>query len=261
MEKPDMDRRGKFFRARLLILAGLFPLLPSAPAWAQNPPGELRVLIETAPENPRPGDFWTLTFLVNHPRPDEVEIRRPSLPAALSPDSVRVKTRMRENERWTEAEYRFIIRGSGRVELAPFEIITPRGRTANSPLVFHVETPEGEGEFRVRLVWENIPPRLQVGKTHAFSLKIPRPDPRIAVPASSRFVPEVPRGFILETLGAEPGDDEAGRVLRLRVIPLSGGDFSLPAKTLYAGNFLLEIPPLRIPVFSPAASGEKGGRS
>jgi hypothetical protein len=249
-------------------MACLFPLLSPAPAWAQNPPGELQVLIETAPENPRSGDFWTITFLVNHPRPDEVEIRPPPFPAALVPDSVRMKARMRVNERWTEAEYRFMLRGSGRLELAPFEIITPRGRTVNSPLALHVEAPEGEGEFRVRLVWEHIPPRLQVGEPWDFSLKIPRPDlrtdlrtdPRSSIPASSRFVPEVPRGFILETLNAEPGDDEAGRVLRLRVIPLSGGEFSLPPRTLHSGNLLLEIPPLRIPVFSPAASGGPGGR-
>jgi hypothetical protein len=260
MEKPNMDRRGTAFGTGLLIIAWILPLLPAVPVWAQSPPGELRVLAETAPESPRSGDTWAITFLVNHPRPDEVEIRPPPFPALLSPDSVRVKTRLVENERWTEAEYRFILRESGRLELAPFEIVTPRGRTAYALPVLRIENPEGEGEFRVPLVWEHIPRRLRVGEALAFSLKILRPEPRHSVSPSALLIPEVPRGFILEAVKAEAGDREAGRVLRLRVIPLSAGELSLPAKTVRSGNLLLEIPPLRIPVVPAPASGETAGR-
>jgi hypothetical protein len=243
MEKPGMDRRRKPAGAGLLAF---FFLLAPAFSGAQNPPGELRVLAETAPERPVSGGFWTLTLLVDCPRPGEVEIRPPPFPPALSLDSVRREPRLLGNERWTAVEYRFILRGSGPLSLAPFEILSPRGRAFSAPLSLEIRA--AGGEIRPRLVWENIPPRLVVGETRELCLRIMDWDPQRPLPAPALFLPEVPRGVILEALAPRPGDGEAGRALRLRLIPLAGGRFELPGKTLRSGDLLLEIPPLSIPV-------------
>jgi hypothetical protein len=232
------------------LLAGAWAL------WAQNPPEELRVLVETAPEQPHTGGFWTVAFLVNHPRPGEVEVLPPPYPPALALDSIRREARSVEQERWTLVEYRFVIRGSGSLSLAPFEIVSPRGRARSGSLSLEIRDSGGRREFHPRLIWENIPSRLAVGEALEFSLRLMDWEPGRPLPAAASFFPPVPRDCILEALEPRPGDGEAGRLLRLRLIPLAAGEFSLPAGTVRAGNLLLELPPLGIPVFSSAASPE-----
>lgn len=244
-------------RSACLRAPGLFlPLfvLPALSAlWAQNPPGELRVLTESAPENPVSGDVWTLTLLVDHPRPGELEVRPPSFPPGLIPDTTRREPRLRGNERWTALEYRFILRDSGPLNLGPFEISSPRGRTFSAPLSLDIG-PAG-GDVRLRTVWELVPPRLAIGEDLEFYLTIPGWDSRTPLPVPALLLPPAPPGCILEALEPRPGDREAGRALRLRLVPLAAGEFSLPARTVRSGNFLLELPALRIPVFSPGSAG------
>jgi hypothetical protein len=55
-------------------------------------------------------------------------------------------------------------------------------------------------------------------------------------------------GFIMEAEEPIPGDREAGRVLRLRIIPLADSPFTLPGQSVRYGGVVLEIPPLSIPV-------------
>lgn len=261
MEKPGMDRRRKPSGSGLLMLSPrtlgiLLPLLvlPVFSAlWAQNSPGELRVLTETSPETPISGGFWTVTLLVDYPRPGELEVRPPLFPPGLIPDTIRREPRLRGNERWTVLEYRFLLRDSGRLDLGPFEISSPRGRTFSAPLSLDIEP--ARGEVRLWPVWESVSPRLAVGESLEFCLTIPGWDPRTPLPAPALLMPPVPPGCILEALDPRPGDREAGRALRLRLIPLAAGEFALPARTVRSGGFLLELPPLWISVFSPRSSG------
>lgn len=274
MEKPGMDRSGKSAGARLLKAAssppGLRPslsfrrvfwlalvlrLLCAPPLPAQTPPP--RVIVESAPGELRNGGLWTLIFLVDHPQPAEVEVRPPPFPLALVPSLVRREPRIVGTERWTAVEYRFILRGSGRLSLAPFEIISPRGSVLSSPLDLDVQGPEGEGDSLFRLVWENIPPLLEPGKPAELYLGIPGWDPRRPPVAPGLLLPEAPEGFILERLRPEPGDGEAGRALRLRLISLSGDPFRLPPRTVRSGNLRLEIPPLVIPGSPSGAPPER----
>jgi hypothetical protein len=208
--------------------------------------------VESAPGRLHSGGAWTLTILVDHPRPAEVEIRPPPFPPALAPGSIRREPRLVGTERWTAVEYRFTLRGSGRLTLEPFEIISPRGSVLSSPLYMDIEAPEGEPRFR--LVWENIPPLLRPGESAELYLKIPGREPGLPLVDSGPLLPEAPEGFILEALRPEPGDGEAGRALRLRLIALSEGQFSLPPRTVRSGGLLLEIPALRIPISGSEAS-------
>ncbi|MDR1100540.1 MAG: hypothetical protein LBL28_08680, partial [Treponema sp.] len=261
MEKPGMDRRRKscgagllgaspaFLPVFLLLMAHIFPLLLPVPLGAESSP-EPWLFIETAPDNPRSGGFLVLTVLVDHPRPGEVEVRPPPFPAVLVPGLSRREPRLIGEKRWTVVEYHFSLRGSGRLTLAPFEVICPRGRGLSPPLVLDIEAAEGEAVFHPLPVWENIPPRLVLGESLEFNLRISGWDPRRPMPDPAVFAPEAPEGFILETLS--PGPGETGLALRLRLIPLAGVPFYLPARTIRSGDLLLEIPPLRIPV-SPSA--------
>jgi hypothetical protein len=267
MEKPGMGGRRKPAGAGLLsrpkiltaaLLAGVCGFLFSPPLWAQEPRGELLVRTETAPEQPAAGGIWTLTFLVNHPRPGEVDIVPPPLPPALALESLRREARFVKNERWTLVEYRFTIRGSGRIRLAPFEIASPQGRARSAPLSLEVRAAGGLEDFHPRLVWENIPPRLALGEALEFSLRLVDGDPDRPPPAAAVLLPPVPRDCILEALEARPGDGDSGRLLRLRLIPLAAGEFSLPAAAVRSGDLTLERPPLRIPVVSPRTF--QGGR-
>jgi hypothetical protein len=246
MEKPGMGGRRKPPGAGLLIRPPVLAAALLAGAWtlgAQTPAGELRVLAETAPAEPLTGGLWTITFLVDHPRPGEVEVLPPPWPAALAFDSMRREARFVEQEPWTLVEYRFVIRGSGGIRLGPFEIASPRGRARIGPLSLEVRAAP-------RLVWENIPPRLAVGEALEFSLRLV--DRGSGPPPAAAPLPPAPRDCILEALELRPGDREAGRVLRLRLIPLAAGEFVLPAAAASFGNPPLEIPPLRIRVFSSA---------
>jgi hypothetical protein len=246
----------------LLLIPGIPPLLG-----AQSPP-EPRLVVETFPENPVSGAAWTLTLLVDYPRPGELEVSPPPFPPALTPESSRREPRLVGTERWTALEYRFILQGSGTLTLPPFEITGPWGTVRSAPLSLNIQgaakAAEAAGaakaaETRIQLVWEQIPPRISAGEALEFSLRIPGWGSR-PLPDPALLLPPVPPGCIMEALEPRPGDAEAGRVLRLRLIPLSGGEFSLPAKTVRSGNYLLELPPLRIPVAPPGASRKPEGR-
>ncbi|GHU19091.1 hypothetical protein FACS1894163_11680 [Spirochaetia bacterium] len=72
MEKPGMDRRRARLRPGLLGLLALLSLC--APGLdAQEPSGPPAVVVQTSPESPAVGDLWTVTFLVDHPFPSDVQ--------------------------------------------------------------------------------------------------------------------------------------------------------------------------------------------
>jgi hypothetical protein len=212
-------------------------------------------LVETEPPALVSGESWTLILLVDHPNPGEVEILPPRFPPALLPDQIRRESRLTGSERWTAAEYRFILGEPGEILLPPFEVITPRGRSQSAPLALTIQAPPGE--FHPQLVWENIPPRLELGQSLEFSLCLTGWDPRRPLPAASLFVPPVPKGVILEISEPAPDDREKGRLLRFRLIPLSGTRFSLPAVKLRHEGLLLEIPALEIPTDQRTENSEQ----
>jgi hypothetical protein len=242
-------------RAAFFSVLGLVFLFYPSPFLPGQPPPQ--VLVESAPGPFRSGGLWTLTFLVDHPRPAEVEVLPPPFPDALVPGLVRREPRLRGTERWTAVEYQFLLQGSGRLILAPFEIRSPQGMVLTPPLDLDIKAPEGEGEVRVRLAWMQSPPLLRPGKPAELSLGIPDrgagPFPAFSVIP----LPEAPEGFILEALKPEPGDREAGLILRLRLIALSAAPFRLPPRTVRSGNLLLEIPSLLIPVSGAGPSPER----
>ena len=255
MENPGMDRGRQFgaglLRARLFFLIpmalGLFFFSPflGAQSLLTGP----RILLETNPPAPAAGGRWTLTILVDHPRPGEVEIRPPRFPGALFPEQNRRESRLVENRRWTAVEYRFAAVEPGAAAIPPYEVITPRGRSQTAPLTLIIRAAgDGAGEFHPRLEWEPLLSRLETGKPREIFLRLVDWDPRRSLPGAVVFSPPVPPGVILEAGDPDPEDRETGRVLRLRIIPLSGPRFTLPGRSVRYEGLLLDIPPLSIPV-------------
>ncbi|GHV92299.1 hypothetical protein AGMMS50268_28020 [Spirochaetia bacterium] len=295
MEKPGMDRRRPPYRSGLLIPGLFLPLVLglclSAPSLGaqdfggqdqngQSPgerraPGPLRALVQSSPEAPQPGALWTVTILVDHPLPSEVQVRLPSLPPSLSLELMRSEPRLIRKpageaegiaavqgitERWTAVEFQFSLRGTGRIVLEPFEVTIPGASVLTSPLVLTVRG--ASAEFRPRLSWQNPPAVLMAGKSTELALFLSGWDPRRPLPESRLLLPETPPGAILEPVsGSPPETDGAGVILRLNVIPLGGDLFTLPQTPVTLGEFSLVVPALRIPVTAGGTGAASAGPS
>ncbi|MDR1105483.1 MAG: hypothetical protein LBL44_03915 [Treponema sp.] len=232
--------------AARLFLPFFFLLVPSFVK------GEALALItESFPETPVSGSLWTFTILADHPRPDEVTVRPPVFPPGFSPETVRISLRYVRPEGagsrarpWTEIQYRFAVRGRGPVILGAFTV-NSGGKTGETPPVtLDVAGADGDGEEV--FVWEG-PGELAAGEEALFTL---RSHSRLLddVDGAAFLAGPLPRGAILERF--LPGGDsrEGGAVLCIRVIPLEGPVFFLPAFRFSAGTREFTVPALRVPV-------------
>jgi hypothetical protein len=255
-------------RAGAAVLAFLLPAL----AFGAGEDGLPELRIQTFPDHALVGTPWLLTILVDHPFPDELEIRAPPFPESLVLDTVRRDLRFirwpaDRGGRWTAVEYRFIPVRGGKARLGPFEVRGPWGSLTAGPVTVEVRAEENSrGEKRGPLFSWRAPPGLRTGEAAFLDLlAIPGEGP---LPDPALFVPAVPPGAILERA---PSDIPAGVFLRLRVVPLAPPLFSLPPYQVRqvredrqgrGGHTVFEIPPLVIPVAAggnPRPSGA-GGR-
>jgi hypothetical protein len=200
-------------------------------------------------------------LLVDHPYPAEVRVTPPPLPAGLSLDRIRTRTRVMEvsGERRTEVEFTFIPGLKGPLSLPPFTVSVPGKQALSGELRVYVgdapddipADPGGIRGYRFRLLWETLPPSLRTGEPGEIRLRLAEPDRRSPLPEPFPYRPPVPSNAILEELPLSAADREGGVLLRLLVIPL-GGDVAFPARTLQLGADVLEIPALSIPVSAAA---------
>ncbi|MDR2178229.1 MAG: hypothetical protein LBP20_09360 [Treponema sp.] len=235
----------------LAILLGFRAACFGPAAFAQTTPG---VTGEASPASITAGSSWTITLLVDHPSPEDIEVRPPPLPQGLSLDQLRIEPRViqpdspdQETRHWTALQYRFLARNPGRIELGPFEVQV-NGASALSPAFsLTVRSPASQGP---RIFWRNLPKTLTAGEEALLVLCLEggiRPDPSTQGPS----LPPVPAMTIMEVLDPE-GENE---LLSLRVIPLEGPFFSLPAFPFQMKTGTVQVPALRIPVV-PAPAKE-----
>ncbi|GHT68176.1 hypothetical protein FACS1894110_15130 [Spirochaetia bacterium] len=267
MEKPGMDRRRTLHRPGLLIdlLIGLLILILGPFLSAQDFRSP-RVLVQSSPESPTAGSSWTITILVDHPLPSEVQVRLPPLPPELSlermssaPRLIRkpageaegVAAALGIDERWTAVEYQFSLGGADRVVFEPFEVTLPGGRILTAPIILTVRGVPVTG-FRPQPGWQNPPAVLRAGEAAELILTLSGWDPRRALPESRLFLPKTPPGAILDQAPITEGDREQGILLRINVIPLGEGFFVLPQTPVAFEEFTLNVPALRIPVTDAA---------
>jgi hypothetical protein len=239
---------------RLSVITGLLLLLcRQAIISAQEGPG---VEIRGVPAAPLAGSTWTLSLLVDHPAPEEVDVLSPSFPESLLLDRFRKGPSGMDASggsagtggNRTLVEYRFTTTTAGSLYLGIFTVITPRGRTQTGPLSVTVRKPEGEIP-RFFLVWEGVPPVLRTGEAAVFSLRMSGRDSLPPAAGPELFTPAASEGFIIESERLTPEERTAGLALRLKLIPLAARSLVLPARTVSFGNAIFEVPALRLPVY------------
>jgi hypothetical protein len=225
---------------------------------AQQP----RIQIQTSPDRLFEGSTFTLTVLVNHDNPDEVNVLAPSFPDSLLLEQmVKAPRLINDNtERWTAIEFRFTPTSPGTVSFEPFTVITPQGQTKTAPVNIVVYRAGAGGNTEAtlfRLSWEDAPASMKVGDTAIIALRVNGWKNTALLPASGQFLPPVPPGHIIESLPISEKEKSSGIALKMRVIPLQTGVLTITNRRLTIENAIYEVPTLRINVSKAETRTEK----
>ncbi|MCL2184831.1 MAG: hypothetical protein FWB86_03110 [Treponema sp.] len=240
---------------KLFFLFAIFILFFSY-VWGQS---DLKVSVRINPEIIITGESFTLTFIVDYPIPEDVSIIMPPFSGALVLDrflrtphivSAGRQTSFGQTSLvQTSLEFRLIPYISGRIVLGPFSVVTPNGTSEIEAVVLNIRSEKGEQIFTRSLRWEGIPLRITAGERVTFVLRMQTDINNLqSARPSSFFMPEVPQGVILSQSQITAQERERGVVLKLTLIPLSGGEFFLPERILQHENLRFEIPELRISI-------------
>lgn len=226
---------------RIFFTAAIFFLIIFS-SFAQD------VAVTVNPEVIMSGIPFTVTFIVNYPQAEEVEITAPSFPPSIVMDRI-VKYPWSSggirSQIQTVVEYRLIANTSGFITLNSFTIITPEGVTETGSFALSVQSavPQQRNAAQ-RLYWDDVRSGAAAGDRITLVLRsrgnIRNPPP------PSFFMPEVPRSVILTAQSVSPEEIQSGVMLKLLLIPLSAGDFILPARVLEYENTRFEIPAFSI---------------
>jgi len=260
-----------------LIFTLLMLLTTSVLFAAENETGP-RVIVRSLPNRPVAGSGWTLTLLIDHGEPNEVDVIAPhfdgalfleqaiktprflgpgatATPAATPPATTSPATTSPESlERWTIMEYRFVLNSPGTVSFDAFTVITPQGQFKTAPFTLNIQRPPNAVEVHnYRFTWEGIPSGMTIGESAVLTLRYSEKNHAGSLPEAGQFLPLVPPGHILESLPLTPEDKSAGIALKLRLIPLEAVPLVLARRQFSHGGAIFEVPALRIPVSRTAA--------
>ena len=251
-----MNSKILFTMLMLLTTSALFPSESATGA---------RTLVRGLPDRPVAGSTWTLTLLIDHNEPNEVDVLAPHFDEAIFLEQV-LKTPRLINpratdieapigapselvERWTAMEYRFVLSAPGTVSFDAFTVITPQGQTMTAPFAINIQRPPNTTEVQnYRFVWEGAPSELKAGENAVFSLRYSDTPHASSLPKAAQFLPSVPPGYILESLPLASGEVSAGIALKLRLIPLEANSFALARRQFSHNGAIFDVPALRIPV-------------
>jgi len=206
---------------------------------------------------------FLLTFIVEFGEPEEVHIIPPILHDALTIEKIVITPReieqrpgTRPRPRGAEPEYQTIVEITmistqiGQMTLEPFLIETPDGIITTNSMILHVRPSErAQVQPTLRFIWEGAPRQAAVGDRVTITLRyrtLPAEGDGIQTPPPSFFMPTVPRGVLLSNAQISAQERQNGVVLKVTLIPLEAGTFSLPARVLTQGNIRFEIPALNV---------------
>lgn len=236
--------------SKKVILSLILFLIFLSYGWGQS---GSRVSVTINPDVLIVGEAFTLTFLVDYPVPEDVSLIAPPFSASLTVDRFlripRASSAISDTgagQIQTSMEFRLIPKTSGRIILNSFSVITPAGITEINAIVLEIRNEKEEQIFTHSLRWEGAALRITAGERVTFSLLIQTRNENILSIPPAFFMPEVPKGVILSQSQINIQERERGIVLKLTLIPLSGGEFILPARILQQENVRFEIPELRI---------------
>ena len=248
---PLYYSKNNFYKFYFHILLAIMMLLSLVAVSAQQATPS-HVVMHSEPGHPAAGSTWTLTLLVAHSEPNEVDVRAPHFPDAIFLDQLLKGPRLSEEtsfERWTAIEYRFTLIRPGTVSFEPFTVITPRWQESTAPFSLRVlRSPDAPETRHYQLAWEQLPPRLQTGESAIFGLRVSNWRAMAVLPDARLFMPPVPQGCILESVPVPAEERYQGVALRLRVIPLEAVPFVLDRRLIAHDGSMYEVPALRITV-------------
>ena len=235
--------------------------------------GTGRVIVTISQDTLTVGVPFTITLLVDYPEPEDVEVITSDFSSYLklehfekSPidtdmNLLQQATRKDRNTEkvytQTSLEFIFIASNVGRITLDPFTIASPHGARRTSPIVLVIH-PRAEVQ-RInsqRLIWEGAPRQIPAGERVTFYLRFQnlRPENIDSKLSSAFFMPQVPRGVILSQSPVSSQEKENGIALKLTMIPLTEGNFNLPARSLHHTNVRYDIAALSIRITAPPAA-------
>ena len=278
MEKQGMDRGERFFRTGLLIsllilLSGgfLFPQADggtvsgestgSAAAGAETPkdttPPRLNVRIETSPVNPVVNNPWSVFLWVNHPWPQEVNVKPPQFPSSLILERVRTETRTVSGDRWTRVEFLFTPQAAGAVAIDPFEVTIPGQRSVTGALNIRFrDQPRVVSRYKPRFGWVNPAPSVPSGKPVVLVLELAGWDPA-KNPPEGIFRGKTPRSAIVD----EGKPAAAGNGIyrySISITALEEDAITLGPLSFQAEGFSLTVPEITVPVLPSPSPGSPG---
>ena len=242
---------GRFF----ILLAVLLPgsLLFSQQSGEEGEaPVPLEVKIETSPAAPAVNSPWTLSVLVNHPNPREVNIKPPQFPSSLALERIRTDIRLLDDERWTRVEFLFTPLRTGAITIGSFEVSIPGEQAVTAAIDVRFQEEAGAvRRYNPRFRWVSPASSVYAGEKKELTLELSNWDPSINVP-SGIFRGRAPRSAVLE----EKPPVEAGEGTyryEISIIPLEESRVVLEPFSFNFNTYSLNIPGIIIPVL-PAAS-------
>jgi hypothetical protein len=205
------------------------------------------VITSVNPEIPLIGRSMTISFVIDYPVPEEVNVIAPPFADSLILDRIVKNPRVTETRVLTVVEYRLIPIRSGRVVLDSFTVVCPAGITESESFILNIR---GEGEEQTiltpRLVWEEAPRQTPAGDRVTLVLRAsgwnsPRPPPEF-------FMPPVPQGVIIALLPLSEQERAGGIAVKLELIPLTPQNFRMSERNIRHENVIFSIPALNIQI-------------
>jgi len=258
MEKQGVGRGRRPFRIGLLIIFFLLFF----PVFGDETPEEdgeeiLELRIETAPANPVINNPWSIFVLVNHPRPDEVDIEVPRFPASLVLERVRTDTRIiqrekalsesggAQTERWTRVEFLFTPLRTGTITLEPFEVKAAARRALSGRVSVNFRGVVAR-RYEPRFRWVSPAVSFRPGEKRELTLELVNWDPAVKNPGNL-FQGNVPLNVILEEKPPLKTQDGGFRYV-IGIIPLSESPVILEPFSFLYETYYLTVPGITVPV-------------
>ena len=266
MEKPRMANRFRkqsgLLRTAIRGTMLCFALL-SATVYAESGPDEpLSVILSRSPDQPIVGGLLSITLLVDHPRPADVEVTPPPFPGGLALTRTKKEPKSLPGggptgKRWTSVEYEFTVASSGEYRIGPF-VVQAAGKSASTAPMAVAVSAAAPVRAQRTLAWTGTPEKAPIGEPFELSLIVsggPAPD-------AARPVVAIPENAIFGSLPVSDADLREGKVARFRVTLLDGPALHIAPATLRLpdGSMLktaaLSVPAsaLRVPAEAPKKS-------
>lgn len=250
-----------FKNKRKLAAAYIFLICARALSYAQDEePEELKALVEVSPNEIYENLSFTVTILVNHPRPGEIKLEMPDLKDEFYFEKLRTQSHImnsgkdsrsrREKDddtnKWTELSVVFVPLKAGSYIIDEFTISSPADVIMTLPLFITVLP--AKDTLRVpKLKWAGAVP-VRVGEQVQIFLAIIDWERGLPYPEDIIVPSYAVKNAIIENMPVTGTQVSEGIVRRLLIRPLGGKEISIEKKTVRYHEFYISVPELKIKI-------------